>query len=34
MVDGRDSCGSIRPSEKVKMEKKGVGAGSSELVIR
>ena len=45
MVAGRDSCGSIRPSEKAKLEKKpnhqvpiekkiGVGAGSSELVIR
>jgi hypothetical protein len=45
VVAGRDSCGSHRPSEKAKIgkgarrhiplrKKIGVGAGSSELVIR
>ena len=33
-VAGRDNCGSLCPSEKAKIEKIGVGAGSSELVIR
>ena len=30
VVAGRDNCGSIRPSEKAKLKKIGVGAGSSE----
>ena len=34
VVAGRDNCGSLCPSEKAKIEKIGVGAGSSELVIR
>jgi len=45
VVAGRDSCGSLCPPQEGKLEKKpthqfpiekkiGVGAGSSELVIR
>jgi len=29
-----DNCGSLCPPEKAKLKKIGVGAGSSELVIR
>jgi hypothetical protein len=33
-VAGRDNCGSIRPPEKAKLKKIGVGAGSSDIATR